>query len=43
MDFIMGLSLASSKKSAVWAHVDRPTKSINFVPTHGMQGVERLL
>ena len=42
MDFAMGLPLSASKKNAIWAIVDRLTKSAHFLPVKGTRGVERL-
>ena len=42
MDFLTGLPLCASKKNAIWAMVNRLTKSAHFLPIRDTWGVEKL-
>jgi hypothetical protein len=41
MDFIVGLSLTTSKFDSIWVIVDRLTKSAHFIPVHTKYRVEK--
>ncbi|NAW06112.1 hypothetical protein FGF99_24655 [Salmonella sp. gx-f8] len=42
MDFISGLPLTPGKKNAIWAIVDRLTKSAHFIPVRTDFSLDRL-
>jgi hypothetical protein len=41
VDFIMGLPMTASKFDSIWVIVDRPSKSVHFIPINTTYRVEK--